>query len=254
MPGVLTTPYDTAEDVMNRARVFANDAGLSLAGDLLADSQPYVPELLNAAYESLQDDMTLNGVETMGKEVILTPIQPVVTPDPGVQVSLGYNGFNNGTTNYNVPALPADMLGPLKLMERPTGTVGQFIPMVERIDGLPSLTQSSFLRWWQWLNDQIVMIGALQQNDIKLRYNVILPKLVLTPQPSQVLILRGKNALAWKIVEIFAAGRDGEEGAAFAGGKYQEELTKLLGRTAKRKQRAVSRRQPWGGRRRRFWR
>lgn len=250
---VPTTPYDSAEAVMNRARAFGNDAILSIAGELLADTQPYVPELLNAAYEDLQDDLTVNGVETMAKELVIAGLQAVASPDPGVQANLSYTGFNNGTQNFANPTLPADMFGPLRMWERPTGTVSQFVPMKQRLDGLPSVTQTSFLRWWQWINgssnDAIYFVGSLQQNDIKLRYNTILPALVLTPQPSQVLILRAKNALAWKVVELFCQGRGGE-GAVYAGGQYTARLNTLVGRTARRKQRASARRAPWGGWRR----
>lgn len=247
---VQTSPYDSAEDVMKRARVFANDAILSIAGELLADSQPYVPELLNAAYDELQDELTVNGVETFAKEIDLVNLPAVASPDPGVQVNLSYTGFNNGTQNFATPTLPADMLGPLRMWERPTGTVGLFIPMKLRLDGLPSVTQSNFLRWWEWRNgasnDAIYMVGALQANDVRLRYNAFLPALVLTPQASQVLILRAKDYLAWKIVALFCQGRGGE-GAVYADSMAEKALAKILGRTSRRKQRASSRRAPWGG-------
>lgn len=252
MPAVLTTPYSTIAEVNNRARVFANDAQVSLSGELLADTQPYLVELDNAAYEELQDDLTVAGVETQTEEIIITGLPAVASPDPAVNVTLSYTGFNNGTTNSALPALPADMRGPLRLWERPTGTLGQYIPMQQRLDGLPSITQTSFLRWWQWLGDALVFIGALQQNDIKVRYNKTLPALVISPQPSPVLIIRGKNAMAWKIVELFCQARGGE-GAQYAAGKYDEELSKIVGVTTKRRQRAVARRRPWGGRRRSRW-
>ncbi len=237
---------------MNRARAFGNDAQLSIAGELLADSQPYVPELLNAGYEELQDALTQHGVETFAKTAILTNLAAIVTPDPGVNVRVMYTGYNNGTSNFSQPTLPADMLGPLRMWERPTGTVGNFIPMAQKLDGLPSITQTSYLRWWQWIGDAIVMLGALQANDIQVRYNVILPALVLTPQPSQVLILRCKNALAWKVVELFAQSRMGPEEAQYASGKYEAELVKIIGRTNRRKLRASARRRPFGQRRGRY--
>jgi hypothetical protein len=237
--------------VNNRARVFANDAQVSIAGELLADTQPYMVELDNAAYEELQDDLTLAGVETQSEEIIITGLPAVASPDPAVNVSLSFTGFNNGTTNSALPALPADMRGPLRLWERPTGQLGQFAPMTQRLDGLPSRTQSSFLRWWQWIGDALVFIGALQQNDIKVRYNKFLPALVLSPQPSPVLIMRSKNAMAWKIVELFCQAR-GAESAMYASGKYDAELAKIVGVTTKRRQRAVARRRTWGSRRRRW--
>lgn len=253
MPAVLTTPYDTSEDVMNLARALGNDMQSgSIAGELLADTQPYVPIYLNKAYRDLQRDLTAAGIETLAKEIIITGLPAVVSPDPGVNVSMSFTGFNNGTTNTALPALPADLLGPLRLWERPTGTQSQFVPMTNRLDGLPSITQSSCLKWWQWLQDQLVMIGSLQQNDIKMRYNQRLPALVLSPQPSPVLIINGIDALAWRVVELFCGARGGEAAEEAKEG-YAEEKARLMSPTTKRRQRAVARRHPWGGRRsRRF--
>lgn len=235
---------------MNLARALGNDAQLSIAGELLADSQPYVPVFLNKAYRDLQRDLTAHGVETLSEELIITALPAVATPDPGVNVSLSFTGFNNGTTNTALPRLPADMIGPLRMWERPTGTVGQFVPMIQRLDGLPSITQSSYLRYWQWLRDQLVMIGSLQQNDIKVRYNQRLPALVLTPQPSPVLIIDALDAMAWRVIALFCSGRGGE-GAVYADQQYELEKNRLIAPTAKRRQRAVAKRRQWGGRRRR---
>lgn len=247
---VPTSPYDTIAAVTQRARAFGGDQILSIAGELMADTQPYMPDLANSAYEDLQDECTVNGVETVAKEIVITNLAAVSSPDPGVQVNLSYTGFNNGTQNFALPTLPADMAGPLRLWERPTGSVSQFIPMKQRLDGLPSVVQSNFLRWWQWINgasnDALYFVGSLQANDIRLRYNTILPALVLTPQPSQVLILRSKNALAWRIVELFCQSRGGE-GAAYAKTMGDAAVAKLLGRVSRRKQRASARRAPWGG-------
>lgn len=251
MPAVLTTPYDTSEDVMNLARALGNDMQSgAIAGELLADTQPYVPILLNKAYRDLQRDLTAAGIETLAKEIIITGLPAVASPDPGVNVSLSFTGFNNGTTNSGVPALPADLLGPLRLWERPTGQVSQFVPMHNRLDGLPSVSQSSCLKWWQWLQDQLVFIGSLQSNDIKMRYNQRLPALVLTPQPSPVLIINALDAMAWRVIALFCQARGGE-GAAYADQQYEIEKSRLMSPTTKRRQRAVAMRKPWGGRRRR---
>jgi hypothetical protein len=233
---------------MNLARALGNDQQVSIAGELLADTQPYVPILGNKAYRDLQRDLTAKGVETLAKETIITGLPAVASPDPGVNVSLSFTGFNNGTTNTALPALPADLLGPLRIWERPTGQVSQFIPMHNRLDGLPSVTQSSCLKWWQWLQDQLVMIGSLQSNDIKMRYNQRLPALVLSPVPSPVLIINAMDAMAWRVIALFCQARGGE-GAVYADQQYEIEKSRLIAPTTKRRQRAVAMRKPWGGRR-----
>lgn len=235
---------------MQAARTICNDAGLSLAGNLLADAQPYTLTLVNMAYRTLQEDMTDEGVETMAKEAIIVGLTPITIFDPAIQTSLSFTGYFDGQSNFTSPILPQDMLGPLRLWERPTGSISQFYEMTPTSDGLPTIGQSSCLRYWQWDNDRFYFMGALQSNDLRLRYNVALPDLAFgTNDSSQVMIFRSDRALAYKIAEIFAEARGSELAASFAA-KYEHYKEILTGRTARRKQRAQHRRIPYGGRRR----
>ena len=84
MPGVVTSPYDTAEYVLNLTRSLGNDAIQSLAGSLLSDAQPYTTVYLNSAYRYVQRKMANVGVQTFKKRIILTqcPIIYQGLPDP----------------------------------------------------------------------------------------------------------------------------------------------------------------------------
>lgn len=241
---VPTTPYDPANYVTNKARVICNDAGLTLAGELLADSQPYTVELLNAAYRDLQEDLTNNAVETFAQETILQNIGAVVSPtDPSILINISYTGYNNGSNNFALPILPPDMVGPLFLWERMTGSLQNFYPMEQCSDGLPSRAKWTFNREWEWRSDAIWMPGATQANDVRLRYNRFLPELVLSPVPSQIQILRADRALAYRIATIFAEAR-GPEATASLESSYRAALKRMVMRTSHRKQRANHRRRP----------
>jgi hypothetical protein len=228
---------------MQAARVICNDAGLTIAGNLLADTQPYATVLLNQGYRTLQEDLTANGVETFAKEAVLASVTPSAAPtDPGIFVFISYTGYNDGVTNHNSPALPPDMLGPLVLQERQSGSLQTFIPMFPATDGLVSRVKTIWLRDWEWRNDAIWMNGAIQTNDIRLRYNAFLPDLVLTPNPSQVMILRSDRAMAYQISKIFAEARGSPLAASFEKA-YQTALERMVDPTARRKQRRNIRRQ-----------
>lgn len=240
---------------MQAARVICNDAGLSIAGNLLADTQPYATTLLNMGYRCLQEDLTDSGVETMAKETTIVGLTASSAPtDPGIYAVLTYSGWDNGAGPAATPTLPSDMVGPLRLSERTTGSVQQFIPMFPVNDGLPSRAKFSRLGEWDWRGDALWFVGATQSNDIRVRYNQFLPELILNGQgaPSSVLIPRSDRALAYKIAEIFAEGRGSELAASFEE-KYQKYLSKITSRTARRKQRGQHRRIPFASGSRRGW-
>ncbi len=242
------TPFDNADYICNAARVICNDAGLSLAGNLLSDAQPYTVTLLNMAYRTLQEDLTDAGVETMAKETTIVGITASGAPtDPGVYAQLSYTGYNNGIANFATPTLPGDMVGPLRLQERATGSTQQFIPMFPVNDGLPSRVKQGRLIEWEWRGDALWFVGATQSNDVRLRYNTFLPELILTGvgSPSSVLILRSDRALAYKMAQIFAEGRGSELAGSFET-SYQAFLKRMTSRTARRKQRGQHRRKPYG--------
>src|SRR5579859_4021730 len=97
------TPVDEVDTILNFARLIANDCGISLAGNLLSDSQPYTFPMLNLAYRKLQDRLGNNAVEDFPQEVIFTalPAQyPAGLQDPSKLANLGWQGYNDGGSIY----------------------------------------------------------------------------------------------------------------------------------------------------------
>src|SRR5690349_15699314 len=213
MPGVVTSPYDSAEYVLNLTRSLGNDAIQSLAGSLLSDGQPYVIPYLNSAYRYVQRRMANAGVQTFKRRIIL-PLCPIIyqgIQDPGLQCEISYAGFFDGAVNHATPTLPADMCWPLKLRERQSHTTNPYNLMFIARDGLQSRPQSIFFRDWIYQQDKIILNGATQVNDIELMYVPFLPDIqpstVLPLGEQQILILRSENAIAAFTLAEYANAR-----------------------------------------------
>jgi hypothetical protein len=251
-PVVQTGPYDTAEYVLNLARVRANDAIQSLAGNLLSDSQPFTITMLNAAYRHLQRVMVEKGAETFIDEWYFNQIPPAFyITDPGLQVYISWTGFYDGVEMHDNPVLPADMLAPLRLEERPSApdnspnNSASYTPMARTSDGLPSRCPTVKLCQWEWKSDKIYMIGSTAYNDVRLRYIKRLPDLL--DSTDLVLVVNCSDALAYYTVMEFARPR----GSALAD-KYEmlgdAEIDKMLAPNVKARQRMNLRRRPYSGR------
>ena len=116
MPGVGTTPYDSAEYVLQLMRSLGNDAAQSIAGNLLNDNQPYVVPMLNSGYRHLQRKLVSRGYQTLKRRTVITNVLPIAVLDPGAEVAISYTGYFDGVGEHATPALPADMLMPMKLL------------------------------------------------------------------------------------------------------------------------------------------
>src|SRR5262249_15607383 len=154
-------------------RSLGNDAIQSLAGELLANTQPYVIPFVNSAYRHLQRRLINNGVLapiTVDTQLFNITAIPQAVVDPATQVLIGYNGYFDGLSTHANPVLPSDLLVPLRLFERQHNTTQIYIPMFSTVDGLPTRPQGIRLQDWEWRTDQIRMVGATMNNDIRLIY------------------------------------------------------------------------------------
>lgn len=248
MPGVGTSPYPTAELVLQNARAICNDAALSIAGSILADTQPYVFPMLEERYEYLQDRLITEGANTYSEYGIVTGLLPAGSTDPTTQVELLYTGYYDGVTLHASPTLPADLLEPLELWERQSGTQNYWIPMAQASDAIGARAQSSKMRIWDWETDILYMQGATQSNDVKIKYLRFAP--MLTSPTSPVLIVRCIPALAALMAEAAAKSRGGTEAAAMFKQQAEEAIKMIISRTARKEQYAKFNRIPFRSRRR----
>jgi hypothetical protein len=252
LPPTTTAPYDTLDTALNFARAIANDMELSTAGDLLADTEPGTQTLANLAWREFQDMLVENGVECLIKEQVMYQFpfkDPTVQTDPSYQVSISWTGSFDGSNYFTTPALPSDMIEPLRLWERQSGTQDPFVQMNPVNDGLPSVVATGYLTYWDWRNDAIWMVGSVQMQDLRMRYSayysdfVTLAGVQWYQQP--IPIIRSAQALAYYLVATFAGGR-GSPYYASVLQKGADCIQKLISRTARKKQRGNHRRRAYG--------
>jgi hypothetical protein len=216
MPGVASGPYDNCEFVMQMARAMANDAALSIAGNILSDTQPYVFLLLEKAYRELRKMMTSEGVTTFARTLIVTGLTPVANPggvaDPTIQVQLSYTGYFNGVSNANPPALPPDLIEPLEIWERQTETQNKWNPLRPASDSINTSSQTQTFGEWLWENDILYLPGATLENDLKIKY---LRKMATLTQPNQQILIKDcAEALAALFIATACKSRGGTAVAA----------------------------------------
>ena len=110
------------------------------------------------------------------------------------------------------------------------------------MDGLPSRTQGAFFGQWEWREDRIVLNGATQTLDLRIRYEAGFIPLTAAADLTQAIIkIRGgKRAVAFAIAEYYAAAR-GAPQAAWAEKKKTEKLDELVNRQVRKDQRIAFR-------------
>jgi hypothetical protein len=186
MPVVPTTAYSQAEDALNLTRSLANDA----AGVVFTDA--VLMPFLNAAYRTLQRELAENGVSVLlGQVDIDLPLTNGLTPTV--------------LSDSSSPQLPADCLAPHSLWEMVTGSTNIFLPMEKIVGGLPNFQPGSYLRMWEWIEDQINLIGATQAITVRIRYEKVLPTLVYGTDVVQ--IRSSTDPLAYSTAAMAARSR-----------------------------------------------
>lgn len=283
MAAVPIYPYgDTANQILNLARtrlaseIMAN-TGFPGGGDNgrqfdEVGGGPSAPELdsqsnvitrtqitFNGAYRKFQKYLGDLGYRLLIRDNLIIPALPINSnPDPSSQSWLSWNGFFDGTTLHNLPALPLDFYAPLKIRERLSGQNAIFIPMRNSMDGLRNVQiRGNFNGQWEWRTNAIYMTGANSLTDLQLRYISYLPALpdpnyfvANTPWYLQIIPIPGcASALAWYICsEILSLrGEEFMDMATKAIALAEDEASKVFNDQARTDQRTNVRRQPRGG-------
>ncbi len=231
----LTAPYPTLEDVMNLARVRANDAIESIGGQTLMDNQPFTLPLINGAFQKFQQFLVGLGYVTLYDEFILTGVPPAATIDNGVFVSLSWTGYLDGVDALNAAyALPQNLIRPVEIWSRASVNVGtntaNFIKIDPILGGLAAVPKQQWLEQWEWRADAIYSPGAIVATDWRIRYLKYLPDFVavtVTPFNAQTVpIMRSLSPFAWFVAYEFCQAR-GDMETMLQNGK--EEAMQIVG-------------------------
>ena len=247
--------YPTYQDVANVVRSIVNDDGPGATdtvgeGQILVDNYSISPALLHfinlsigEVYRELRNvgDPTLIADNYIVKNLpVIHGPQGFATPSPETQVSLGYNGFFDGTTIWPNFKLPINMLVPIKLQERGTGSDLPFHEMSQAQNGLPSIVQGESFGMWEWRSDGIWLPGAVQNRDLMLRYQVKFP-LAQGPNvnfaTTRIMIQDCVSAVAWKTAAKYSMRLSGATPTTAAcDAKAKEEMMQLQNEQIRRAQ------------------
>jgi hypothetical protein len=243
-PSAQTGTYPIADDVMQLARALVNDMLRDTAGRILTNAAPFSVVYLNSAIRKTQRYFADNGLFNLVKDnVILPSITPAATNDPSVQVFISFTGYFDGVNMNAQPTLPADLLLPLALWERPSGSGAAFQPMnPAHTDGLPSRIPGQTFDVWEWRNDAINMLGAIITTDLRARYEARIAKISTSQDLTKVSIplIDADEALAAWVVYFYAFAR-GSAMRVEAKARAIEEMDEVVNRHVRKDQRIAYR-------------
>lgn len=234
MPVVPTTAYSQAEDALNLARSLVNDT----AGAVFTDT--LLMPLLNSAYRGLQRELAEAGVSVLVEQ---QDLDLELDPSTGVTPT--------EISDTSSPQLPTDCLAPHMLWERTTAnTTDVFVPMEKFTSGggMLNLQPSAYLRLWEWREDKINLIGATQAITVRIRYEKVLPELMLGTDPVQ--IRSATDPLAFATAALAARSRGARALAADLLGAAEMATENLIERYVRPEQVRGRRRMPYSFHRR----
>ena len=178
--------YDTATSILNAAKARVAHSMPSLVafnGNLLDYTQANTQQIFNNAWRKFQDALIEAGSKKFQEEVVIEGIPPVTNFDPAVQCSISWFQIFDGDNYYTTPVLPSNLVTPLWMSERQSGSCAQFpwpdTPNMDfYVDGLPMNQKYCFNGCWEWRDEVIYYPGATQSVDFRIRYRINMPDIV----------------------------------------------------------------------------
>jgi len=254
-PPPVTAPYDSVDQVLNLVRSKMLDTIGSLAGDILTDAQPFMQEFSNAGWRELQFFLATLGHSTF-KIPFLGQAYPVVdSTDPSSWTSLSWTQFVNASDAVFAPptidVLPQNMILPLRVGERITGSQSKTQPMEMAKDQLPQTRKGPCNGWWLWENNTLYMPGSIYSMDLRMELAIYLPDFLTDGtgawQNKPVPIMRAKTALAYFICDEVVQAREDLAGSFTP--KAQQAARQIYNIEVSQKQRVPTQRRPFSGNR-----
>lgn len=274
MPAVPQTNYPSLLQVANLVRSIVDDDKRGLTGTpgegQVLTNNPQLPQsitlqnFMNSAIRDLYRDIRIMGSPTLIKDnYLVLGIPPVNSPmgvgvpNTNIQTQLAFTGFYDGLQWWTISPtvvgsglfLPSDMILPLEVYSRQTGSELPFREMHQETGPLPSVYQTNELNNWEWRTDGIWMQGSTTSYDLRIRYlakYADLANLNIDWNTTYIPIMDCEEALADKIA-VRLAQRLGGEALADARITAADSLLKLRQQVTRDRQKIDFRFQLFGG-------
>ena len=236
---------------------FPNNAGAGTgsgggAGLINPNSNPDLLSYLNAAcLDTFAELRTVGSPELILDNYLIEGLPALSSPDPTIQVGLGYAGFFDGVQWHSQWTLPIGMSRLLALAQRQTNMNQDFQPMMHFPAGIPAVEQGRLMSGWEIRQGILWMNGATTQIDLRIRCRITFPPFLA--QAAQVIdfstayvpILDSLNAIEAKMRKRYAT-RFAPEIKADAIADDREFMGKLRLETIRERQSAESTREEFG--------
>jgi len=219
-----------AKEIITPVAALLNDKVMSI---FTFDAQvPY----LNIALVELQEELQLNNIPITNRS------EEIIFLHAGNE---GIGGPGKG--NEGQPQLPPNLIEPLTLYERITGTNFSFFQM-KRVEFIPvNQTNTAYLHFWTWIDDKIEFIpgGATSNLDIKIHYVASIFKNINTPT-DEIPYNRAKSFLTYRTAALCAEFiGENQTRASDLNNNAGLALSRTLGISVKNKQSIITRRRPF---------
>lgn len=142
------------------------------------------------------------------------------------------------------PVLPANLIEPLEIWERQTGSYNRWNRMTQASDSISTVSQTAYFRIWDWETDTLYLPGATQTNDLKMKYLLATPR--LTNAQQQIPIADCEMAMGAAIAELLSQSRGGQAAPTFHA-RLLTEVDLLVSPSARKGQYAAYNRMPFRG-------
>ena len=145
-----------------------------IGGQIVGNTNAFSQQICNDAWRKMQNrlaDLRYSGLQT---ETVLLAVPPAGNADPMNQAAISATGYFDGVNNAITPTLPAGLIQPYELNERPSGTTNLFTEMDRLLWALPRVPKANWNRQWLWRNNVLYLPGALVATDISLLYAQLL--------------------------------------------------------------------------------
>lgn len=209
-----------------------------------------VDDVLTAARTHLNDDSAINWPDPR----ILPKFQEGFRD---LQLALELNGIqvlNDVSADITIPAnttdmttlsgYPTDIITPTWMKEKQVGETDDFLISMTPVDYIPNVEQDITLNWWSWQRNKILLLGALNDVVVQLRYR---RKLALPTLNSQDIgVIQGETFLGYRTAAIALGSIKDYQGRDEMNAQAQSRLNDLIAfYTTYEKQILTAKRQPY---------
>lgn len=198
-----------ATNTVGEGQILVNNIGISVT----------MANLFNSAVRATARKLRLASAPMLiADNYIIENIPPLWGPqgfqvaDPGVQVSVGFNGYFDGSQWHAAFRLPHGVYQVIRCWERQNESNDTFADMGEPSNGLAGVFQTNGWGRWEWRQDMVVLPGSLDYRDLRLRYWMILDAYMVAnadPKTTYLPILDCEEAVATEIARLYSIRQGG---------------------------------------------